>query len=124
MPDKKKKAQELDKKKKAQELMKSSYEKKIAAAQQEALGKAQIKNKVKPGQTGTSKYKENLGEPFPVGKQRLEIAKKLRLEATKDSLAAVKMYPPITPKKIAFKKKTKPVVTKKPVAVKKKTLIR
>lgn len=95
-----------DKKKKAQELMKSSEKKKEAAAQQEAIGKAQIKNKVKPGQTGTSKYKENFGEPFPVGKQRLEIAKKMRLEATKDSLAAVKMYPSITPKKTSVKKKT------------------
>jgi hypothetical protein len=88
-----------DKKKQAEKLMKSSESKKKAASQQEALGRAQIKNKVKPGQTGVSLYKDHVGQPYPVGKERLDIAKKMRAEASKDSLKAVKLYPPITPKK-------------------------
>lgn len=92
-----------DKKKKAEQLMKSSEAKKKAAAKQEALGKAQIKNKVKPGQTGTlgqwtGKIKD-AGVKVPVGQQRLDISKKLRTEARQDSLQAVKIYPPIIPKK-------------------------
>lgn len=92
-----------DKKKKAEQLMKSSESKKKTAAQQEALGKAQIKNKVKPEQTGslgqwTGKIKD-AGVKVPVGQERLDIAKKMRTEASQDSLKAVKMYPPITPKK-------------------------
>ena len=88
-----------DKRKAAQKLMEASESKKKAAAQQESLGKAQIKNKVKPGQTGVSLYKGTLGQPYPVGQQRLDIAKKMRAEASQDSLKAVKMYPQIAPKK-------------------------
>lgn len=92
-----------DPKKKAEQLMKSSEVKKKAAAQQETLGKAQIKNKVKEGSMGSiapyTKKMGDIGKPIPVGQQRLDIAKKLRQEASKDSLKAVKMYPPITPKK-------------------------
>lgn len=86
-------------------LMRSSESKKRMAFEQERLGMAQIKNKVKPGQTGTSKYKGSLGTPYPVGKERLDIAKNMRKEATKDSLAAVKGYPKgmstKTPKKLS-----------------------
>ena len=92
-----------DPKKKAEQLMNRSVEKKKAAAQQEALGKAQIKNKVKEGSMGSiapyTKKMGNVGKPIPVGQQRLDIAKKLRKEASQDSFRAVKMYPPITPKK-------------------------
>lgn len=92
-----------DKKKKAEQLMKSSESKKKAAAQQESLGKAQIKNKVKEGSMGSiapyTKKMGDVGKPIPVGKQRLAIAEKLRSEASQDSLKAVKLYPPITPKK-------------------------
>jgi hypothetical protein len=71
-------------------LMESSERKKKAAAMQESLGKAQMKNKVKSGQTGTSKYKETLGTPYPVGKERMDIAKKMRMSAKLDSLASVR----------------------------------
>ena len=94
---------EGDKKKKAEKLMKSSEAKKKAAAEQEALGKAQIKNNVKQGSMGSiapyTKKMADVGKPIPVGQQRLDIAKKLRAEASQDSLRAVKMYPQITPKK-------------------------
>lgn len=78
--------------------MERSERKKKAAAQQESLGKAQIKNKVKTGQTGTlgqytGKIKD-AGVKIPVGQERLDIAKKMRKEATTDSLAAVKMNKP------------------------------
>ena len=87
-------------KKKAEALMKRSNDSKNFAAEQERLGKAQIKNKVKPGQTGVWKGSlEDLGKPLPVGAERLAIAKKARQSATKDSLQAVRMYPGITPKK-------------------------
>ena len=71
-------------------LKSESLRKKSFAATQESLGKAQIKNKVKPGQTGVSLYKETLGQPYPVGKQRLDIAKKYREEASKDSTNSAK----------------------------------
>jgi hypothetical protein len=82
-----------DPKKKAKQLMKKSESLKKMAAQQESLGKGQIKNKVKEG---SMQYN---GNKLPVGKQRLDIAKKMRSEASSDSLKAVKMYPSITPKK-------------------------
>jgi len=92
-----------DKKKKAEELMKSSESKKRSADQQEDLGNAQIKNKVKEGQTGTlgqwtGKIRD-AGVKVPVGKERLEIARKMREEATQDSLEAVRIYPEIVRKK-------------------------
>jgi len=71
-------------------LMASSESKKRMALEQERLGKSQIKNKVKSGQTGTSKYKETLGTPYPVGKERMDIAKNMRMSAKLDSLASVR----------------------------------
>lgn len=92
-----------DKKSVATTLMNRSNRLKSIASQQEGLGKAQIKNNVKPGQTGTlgqftGKIRD-AGKPIPVGQQRLDIAKKLRQEASRDSLRAVKIYPAITPRK-------------------------
>ena len=72
-------------------LMQSSESKKKAAAEQERLGKAQIKNKVKPGQTGFSWYKGSVGKPLPVGKERLKLAKDMRLSAKLDSLQSVRV---------------------------------
>jgi hypothetical protein len=80
--------------KRAKELMNSSNQKKNFAAEQEYMGKQQIKNKVKQGQTGVSLYKETLGQPYPVGKERLDIAKKARLSAKLDSLASVRAMKP------------------------------
>lgn len=71
-------------------LKSESLRKKTFAAEQEFIGNAQIKNKVKPGQTGVSLYKETLGQPYPVGQQRLDIAKKYREEASKDSTNAAR----------------------------------
>ena len=82
-----------DPKKKAKQLMKRSESLKDMAAQQESMGKAQIKNKVKEGSM------EYYGSKLPVGKERIAIAKEMRKEASSDSLRAVKMYPAITPKK-------------------------
>lgn len=73
------------------ELMARSEAKKKMAYEQERLGKEQIKNKVKLGQTGTSKYKETLGQPLPVGAERLKIAKDMRLSSKLDSLQSVRM---------------------------------
>jgi hypothetical protein len=86
-------AKKNDNEKKAKELMRSSESKKKAAYDQESLGKAQIKNKVKPN---SMIYQGNV---LPVGQERIDIAKKMRKEASQDSLKAVKLYPPITPKK-------------------------
>jgi hypothetical protein len=98
-------------------LMAESNRKKAIAIQQERLGMAQIKNKVKSGQTGTSKYKGSLGTPLPVGKERLDIAKNMRKEATRDSLAAVKGYPKgmstKTPNKLVGKPIRKSTIKKK-----------
>jgi hypothetical protein len=69
-------------------LMNSYKSKSEAASTQKQMGDSQVKNKVKSGQTGTSKYKESLGTPYPVGKERLKIAEKLKMGATKDSLQA------------------------------------
>jgi len=86
-------AKKNDNEKKAKELMRSSESLKKAAYDQEVFGKAQIKNKVKPG---SSIFQ---GDVLPVGQERIDIAKKMRKEASQDSLKAVKLYPPITPKK-------------------------
>lgn len=59
----------------SKELMASSERKKKAAFDQEYLGKAQIKNKVK---SNTS--------PYPVGSERIAIANKMKKEAKMDSL--------------------------------------
>ena len=60
-------------------LMESSERKKKAAAMQESLGKAQMKNKVKSSSS-----------IYPVGKERMDIAKNMRMSAKLDSLASVR----------------------------------
>ena len=84
-----------DNKDKAKELMRRSNERKEFANQQEEFGKAQIKNKVKPGSTGGSWGRKLYDmDDLPVGQQRLDIAKKYRDMAKKDSLEAVKLMKP------------------------------
>ena len=61
--------------------LEGSYKSKLDASyKQKRLGEAQIKNKVKKG---SMVYR---GDILPVGKERLKIAKRLKMEATKDSL--------------------------------------
>lgn len=90
---------------KADSLMNEADSKKRQAKTQERLGNIQIKNKVKPNQTGTlGDYTGKIrdaGKKVPVGKERLDIAKKLRKDATADSMMAVKARKealPLTPK--------------------------
>ena len=91
-----------DKKKRAEQLMKRSESLKNAAYDQEKIGRAQIKNKVKEGSMGSiapyTRKLSDVGAPIPVGRQRVAIAQKMRADASRDSLKAVKLYPPITPK--------------------------
>jgi len=94
-------------KKMAAELMRRSEKLKEFASKQEAMGKAQIKNNVKQGQTGVSMYKETLGQPYPVGKERLDIAAKARRDAKRDSLASVGLSKPASVKPITPKPKKK-----------------
>jgi hypothetical protein len=109
------------KKKAAKALMERSERKKDAARTQERIGNAQIKNKVKEGSMGSlhryTKRMEDVGSQIPVGKQRLDIAKRLRSEATRDSLASVRMYP--GENKVA-KSRVSKTVAKAPVAKKRK----
>jgi hypothetical protein len=79
--------------------MRESNSKKKFAAEQEQLGMAQIKNKVdsKTIKKGGQEYK--VISRYPVGKERLDIAKNMRKEATRDSLAAVQGYPKAMPTK-------------------------
>lgn len=88
-----------DNKKKAQQLMESARKKKSAAYAQERMGREQIKNKVKPGSMTAYWTTEMIGKKLPVGQERIDIAKRLRAEATRDSLNAVKLYPGIVKKK-------------------------
>lgn len=87
-----------DKEKKAKELMERSNDRKRFAATQEEIGRAQIKNKVKEGSMGSiapfTKKMGDVGKPIPVGQQRLDIAKKYREMAKKDSLEAVNLMKP------------------------------
>lgn len=72
----------------------NEYGKKMKMANtQEAIGKAQIKNKVKEGSMTNPGYGDirSAGAILPVGKQRLEIANKLRASAKQDSVNAVKL---------------------------------
>jgi len=69
----------------SKQLMKRSESKKKMASEQDYLGKAQIKNKVKPG---SMMYE---GSVLPVGKERLQIAKDMRKQASKDSLDSINM---------------------------------
>jgi hypothetical protein len=95
-----------DNKDKARELMKRSERRKEFADAQEAMGKRDIKENVKPGSRGYS-YEGPFGKlsnmtEIPVGQQRLDIAKKYRDMAKKDSLEAVKLMKPaaiVTPVK-------------------------
>ena len=84
-----------DKEKRAKELMRRSNERKMFAAEQEEFGKAQIKNNVKPGSMGGS-WGRKLSDmsDLPVGQERLDIAKKYRDMAKKDSLEAVNLMKP------------------------------
>lgn len=84
-----------DKEKKAKELMERSYDRKRMAYEQEEIGKAQIKNKVKRGSMGHW-MGEEFGNPtmIPVGQEMLNLAKKNRDMAKKDSLEAVNLMKP------------------------------
>jgi hypothetical protein len=76
-------------------LMNESNRKKAIANQQEKFGKASIK-----AGRGNDKRVVNLkGDMTASGYERLDIAKNMRKEATKDSLAAVKGYPKAMPAK-------------------------
>jgi hypothetical protein len=93
-------------------LMNESNRKKAFANTQEKFGKASIKSG-----RGNEKHLMDLkGNMSASGYERLDIAKNMRKEATKDSLAAVKGYPKamaaITPKKLG-KPTRKPIVKKK-----------
>jgi lipopolysaccharide biosynthesis glycosyltransferase len=77
-------------------LMASSESKKRFAAEQEKIGKAQIKNKVKEGSMG---YDLRYGGTIPVGKQRLKLAKDMMLSAKLDSLQSVRMSKKMSKKK-------------------------
>jgi hypothetical protein len=81
-------------KKMAAELMRRSEKSKEFASKQEAIGKAQIKNNVKPN---SMEYRGNV---LPVGKERLDIASKARQDAKRDSMVSVGLS------------KSKPVVIK------------
>lgn len=85
-------------KKMAAELMRRSERAKSFASEQEALGKAQIKNKVKPNS------QEWRGNVLPVGKERLDIASKARREAKRDSIASVGLSKPVVVKSSTVKK--------------------
>ncbi len=83
------------KKAKADSLMNEAARKRQLAAEQESLGKAQIKNKVKPNQTGTlgdytGKIKD-AGKKVPVGKERIDIAANKRRSAMVDEYQAKKL---------------------------------
>jgi hypothetical protein len=85
-------------------LMQSSESKKKMAEKQEMLGKAQIKNKVKPAEpnAGLSAYTgkiKDIGVKVPVGKERLKLAKDMRLSAKLDSLQSVRVSNKIKSKK-------------------------
>ena len=73
--------------KEARKLMASYRSKRWNAYQQERMGLAQIKHNVKPGS-----HIVNFNRT-PVGQERIDIAKKMRLDASKDSLRAVTIYP-------------------------------
>ena len=90
-------------KQKAADLMRSSNANKLAAYEQEKIGKAQIKNNVKPN---TMVYQGNV---LPVGQERIDIAKGMRTQATKDSLQSVRITAKIAaskPKAVAKKVNT------------------
>jgi len=76
-------------------LMAESNRKKAFANDQEKFGKASIK----AGRGNEKKLMDLRGNMSASGYERLNIAKNLRKEAPKDSLAAVKGYPKAMPTK-------------------------
>lgn len=78
---------------KSDSLMNEYGKKMKMANSQEAIGKAQIRNKVKEGSMTNPGYGDirSAGAILPVGKQRIEIANKLRASAKQDSVNAVKL---------------------------------
>lgn len=82
---------------KAKQLMSKSDKLKDNADWQEKVGKAQIRS---PKPKNASHWNAGIfSSSDPFGKERLDIAKKFRTQATKDSLSAVKLYPGIVKKK-------------------------
>lgn len=77
----------------AEELMRQAEEKKRFATEQERIGKAQLKNNAKPGSFGSIGDGLKNIKQIPVGQERMDIARKLRLEASQDSLKAATSYP-------------------------------
>ena len=75
----------------ADSLMNRAAEKRQFAAEQESLGKAQIKNKVdsKTIKKGGKEYK--FTSQYPVGKERLDIAANSRRSAMVDEYQANKL---------------------------------
>jgi Rad3-related DNA helicase len=71
---------------KSDSLMKESNKKKALANTQERIGKAAMAK----GKGNESRLLDLKGTSTPTGSQRLEIAKKARAEAKKDSIASVK----------------------------------
>ena len=94
-------------------LMNESNRKKAIAIQQEKFGKAAIK----AGRGDQKRVASLKGDMTASGYERLDIAKNMRKEATKDSLAAVKGYPKgmpaKSPKKLMGTPIRKPIVKKK-----------
>jgi len=99
-----KKQDKKPKQKSSASLMRSSDSKKEMAYAQERIGKGQIKHKVRPGSQVSG------GNVLPVGQERIDIAKKMRAEATKDSLQAVSLR---KPKPVVKKQKPSTVSSKK-----------
>jgi hypothetical protein len=81
-------------------LMQSSESKKKMAAKQEMIGKAQIKNKTKEGSMGSDLRFGGTGSPLPVGRERLKIAKDMRLSSKLDSLQSVRVSNKMKKKKM------------------------
>lgn len=73
------------------ELMARSEAKKKMAYDQESIGKAQIKNKVDSKTIKKDGREYKVASPYPVGKERLKIAKDMRLSAKLDSLQSVRV---------------------------------
>ncbi len=103
--------QDGGKKATADSLMNRAAEKRQFAAEQESLGKAQIKNKVdsKTIKKGGKEYK--LTSPYPVGKERLDIAANSRRSAMVDEYQARNLTGATRAKQPA--KMPKPRVSKK-----------
>lgn len=80
-------------------LMASSESKKRFAAEQEKIGKAQIKNKVDSKTIKKDGKEYKVTSPYPVGAERLKIAKDMMLSAKLDSLQSVRMSKKMSKKK-------------------------